>query len=278
MTFTFAPPVDRGYELRAYGTGTIKWGGNREVVEAGLLARRTFTRAGVGYRLAEVTRDVALAMDGERLESKLLDQLKRNRLTYVIGADGAFQRLEGARENLERMVPLLEGESKKSAEKRLAEGRFGDAERADWYATYEILAGQKLELDRDYWFHHAHPTDDGWAPHDVLFRVGPWDETPNGRLLRQRVAYVRSALLEIPGAVELTPRVRSRFDPAAPGPRASGYQITGNVSRLIDPATLTIWREQLYRREAHEIRPVEEVGITFVVEARLDFTLTPAAD
>jgi hypothetical protein len=133
VTFTFAPPIDRGYELRAYGTGTIKWGGNQEVVEAGLLARRTFTRAGVGYRLAEVTRDVALAMDGERLESKLLDQLKRNRLTYVIGADGAFQRLEGARENLERMVPLLEGESKKSAEKRLAEGRFGDAERADWY-------------------------------------------------------------------------------------------------------------------------------------------------
>lgn len=277
VTFTFAPPTDRVFEMRSYGTGTMKWGGNKEVIEVGLISHLRFVATASGYRLTDQTQDLAMAMDGRRVESKLLDVLRRHRLTWHLARDGRLERIEGARENFAAMIPLLEGESKKQAEQRLAEGRFGEDDVATWYESYEILAGQSLELDRDYWFRHARSTADGWVGYDVLFRLGPWEETPNGRRLRQRAAFVKSALVELPGAERLEPKVRTRFDPARPGPLASGYKITGNASRLIDPATLVVWREQLYRREEHEIRPVEEIGITFAVEERLDTTLNPVA-
>jgi len=278
VTFAFAPPTDRVLQLRSYGTGTMKWGGNKEVVEVGMIAHLRFVPTANGYRLTDQTQDLAMAMDGKRVESKLLDVVRRHRLTWILGRDGRLERIDGARENFAAMIPLLEGESKKRAEERLAEGKFGEDDVASWFETYEILAGQTLELDRDYWFRHARSTDDGWVAYDVLFRLGPWEETPNGRRLRQRVAFVPSAMVELPRAEKLTPVVRSHFDPTRPGALASGYKITGSASRLIDPATLLVWREQIYRREEHEIRPVEEVGITFAIEARLDTTLTPVAE
>jgi len=278
VTFAFAPPTDRVLQLRSYGTGTMKWGGNKEVVEVGMIAHLRFVPTANGYRLTDQTQDLAMAMDGKRVESKLLDVVRRHRLTWILGRDGRLERVDGARENFAAMIPLLEGESKKRAEQRLAEGKFGEDDVASWFETYEILAGQTLELDRDYWFRHARSTDDGWVAYDVLFRLGPWEETPYGRRLRQRAAFVPSALVELPRAEKLEPKVRSRFDPARPGELASGYKITGNASRLIDPATLLVWREQIYRREEHEIRPIEEVGITFAIEARLDTTLTPVAE
>lgn len=278
VTFAFAPPTDRAFELRSYGTGTTKWGGNKEVIEVGMISRLRFAPTAGGYRLTDQTQDLAIAMDGKRVESKVLDVVRRNRLTWYVGRDGRLERVEGARENFAAMIPLLEGEAKKRAEQRLAEGEFGGDEIATWFETCEVLAGQTLELDRDYWFRHARSTDDGWVVFDVLFRLGPWEETPHGRRLRQRAAFVSNARAELPQAVELAPKLRSRFDPARPGALARGYKITGNASRLIDPATLLVWREQVYRREEHEIRPVEEVGITFAVEARLDTTLTPVAE
>jgi len=278
VTFAFAPPTDRALELRAYGTGTMKWGGNKEVIEVGLISHLRFAPTASGYRLTDQTQDLAVAMDGKRVENEFLEVVRRHRLTWILASDGRLERIEGARENFAAMIPLLEGESKKQAEQRLAEGRFGEDDIATWYETYEILAGQALELDRDYWFRHARSTADGWVGYDVLFRLGPWEETPVGRRLRQRAAFVKSALVELPAAERIEPKIRSRFDPNKPGPLANGYKITGSASRLIDPATLLFYREQLYRREEHEIRPVEEIGITFAVEERLDSTLTPVAE
>jgi hypothetical protein len=277
VKFTFAPPVGRTLEMKAIGTGTIKWGGNKEVMSAGHRATHAWAKVDGGYRVTERTLEVALALDGKPVDSPMLAKLAENRLVYRAAANGALRSVDGPRENLQRILPLLEGESKKSAEKRLEENRFGDSERAGWFELVEILAGQTLELDRDYWLPSATTTDDGWARHEIVFRLGPWEETAHGRLLRWRGAFVRSALAEIPGAVRLAPKVRGLFDPEAPGDLATGYSITGNFSRLIDPATMTIYRDQVYRREAHEIKPVEAIGITFVVEERLDATYTPVA-
>jgi hypothetical protein len=263
--------------MKGIGTGTFKWGGNKETFSAGIRARQIWSRSGGGYRLVEQTEEVAFAIDGKPAKSAMAAKLAANRLAYVVAADGALVRVEGARENLERLLPLLEGESRKSAEKRLAEGRFGDGEAASWFDTIEILAGQTLELGRDYWYPAATTSDDGWVPHQILFRLGPWEETPVGRRLRIRGAFVRSALVEIPAAVRIAPRVRSRFDPERPGKLATGYTVTGNFSRLIDPATMSPHRDQLYRRLATEIRPDDSIGITFAVEERLDVTYLPLA-
>jgi len=256
----------------------MKWGGNKEVVEVGLHSRLRFVATSGGYKLTDQTQDLAMALGGKRVENERLDVLRRHRLTWNLRGDGALVRIDGAKENFAALIPLLEGESKKRAEERLAEGRFGEDDVATWYETYEILAGQTLELGRDYWFRHARSTEEGWIPYDVLFRLGPWEETPNGRRLRQRLAFVKSATIEIPAAERIRPKVRGSFDPEKPGKLVSGYKITGTASRLIDPATMLVWREQLYRREEHEIRPIEEIGITFAVEERLDSTLTPAAE
>jgi len=277
VTFAFAPPAGRSFEFREIGTLSFKWGAHVDTLAIGQRAHWSFAPDGAGFALVDATQELAMAKEGKPFSHPLLDAGAKSRTTYHLRSDGALQRIDGLRGDAERMVAALEGEAKQSAKKRLAEGRLGETERWLWFERVEILAGQRLELDRDYWFRSAMPSDDGWVPHQVLFRLGPWEETPHGRRLRIQLAYVADARATIPAAVELKPKVATRFDPAAPGKLLAGYEVKGNASRLVDPATGLVWREQTFRRESHVERPIEEIGITISVESRTDSTLTPLA-
>lgn len=277
VTFAFAPPTGASFEFREWGTIAYKWGAHVDTLAIGQRSGWTFAPEGSGLRLTEATQELAMAKEGKPFHHPLLEASAKSTTVYHLAADGALQRMDGLRSNTERVVAALEGEAKESAKKRLAEGRLGESERWLWFERFEILAGQTLELDRDYWFRTAAPSDDGWVAYQVLFRLGPWETTPAGRRLRVQLAYVADALATIPAAVELRPKIRTRFDPAAPGKVLTGYQIRGNASRLVDPATGLVWREQAFRRETHVERPVEEIGISISIEARTDFTLTPLA-
>jgi hypothetical protein len=277
VTFAFAPPLGQSFEVREVGTVAIKWGGNREEVTIGQRDHWTFSRSGNGLRLTDTTQELAMAKDGKPFQHPAVATAAQSGVVYHLGLDGRFERLVGSQRNAERMVAALEGEAKERAKQRLQEGRVGESEQFLWYERFEIFSGQTLELDRDYWFRCAWPSDDGWVPYQVLFRLGPWESTPAGRRLRVQLAYTQDALAAIPTAVELTPRVRTRFDPAKPGRTLKGYQYRGNATRLVDPATGLIWREQSFRRESHEERPIDELGITIALEVRTDFTLTPLA-
>lgn len=277
VTFTFAPPLGRTFEVREIGTVAVKWGAHNEEVAIGQRSHWRFARGGNGLTLIDSTQELAMAKGGKPFEHPALAAGAKASVEYRLGPDGRLDRLFGSQRNAERMVAALEGEAKESAKQRLAEGRSGESEQFLWYERFEILAGQTLELDRDYWFASAWPSDDGWVPHQVLFRLGPWEETPQGRRLRMQLAYVENATATIPGAIRLAPKVRSGFDPGRPGKLLTGYRLSGNANRLVDPATGLVWREQSFRRESHVERPVEEIGITIALEVRTDFALTPLA-
>jgi len=277
VTFAFAPPIGARFEVREYGTIAFKWGGHDDRIAIGQRAHWSFSRDGAGLRMTDATQELAIAKDGKPFEHPLLAAGAKSRVDFRLGADGALQRVDGTRGNAERMVAVLEGEAQESAKKRLGEGRHDESERWLWFERFEIYAGQTLDLDRDYWFRTAAPSDDGWVPYQVLFRLGPWETTPQGRRLRVQLAYVADAPAAIPAATEIRPKVRTRFDPARPGKLLSRYQYRGTATRLVDPATGLIWREQSFRRESHEERPIDELGITIAIEARTDFTLTSLA-
>lgn len=277
VTFAFAPPLDRSFEVREIGTVAVKWGAHNEEVAIGQRSHWRFARGANGLTLTDATQELAMAKGGKPFEHPALAAGAKAAVEYRLGPDGRLDRLVGSQRNAERMVAALEGDAKESAKKRLAEGRSGESEQFLWFERFEILAGQTLELDRDYWFPSAWPSDDGWVPHHVLFRLGPWEQQPQGRLLRVQLAYVQDAPATIPGAVRLAPRVRTRFDPERLGKVLTGFQLRGNATRLVDPVTGLVWREQTFRRESHVERPVEEIGITIALEVRTDFTLTPLA-
>lgn len=277
VTFAFAPPTTTILEVREYGTIAFKWGAHNDSVAIGQRTHWTFAREGAGLRLTDATQELALAKEGKPFEHPVVSAAAKSSVVYRLAADGALDRVEGVRANAERVVALLEGEAKESARKRLEEGRLGETERMLWFERFEIFAGQTLELGRDYWFRSASPSDEGWVRYQVLFRLGPWEETPAGRRLRVQLAYSQDALAAIPAAVELKPRVRTRFDPERAGRVLEGYQLRGNATRLVDPATGLVWREQSFRRESHEERPADEIGITLAIEARTDFNLSPLA-
>ena len=277
VAFAFAPPAGASFETREYGTLSFKWGAHVDTLAIGQRTTWTLAPEAGGLRLTAATQELAMAKEGKPFQHPILEAGARSRVTYHLAADGALLRMDGLRADRERVVAALEGEAKESAKKRLAEGRLGESERWLWFERFEILAGQTLELDRDYWFRSASPSDDGWIPYQVLFRLGPWETTPQGRRLRMQLAYVADALATIPAATEIRARIKTRFDPAKPGPLLRGYELRGNASRLVDPATGLVWREQSFRRESHVERPVEELGITIATEARTDFTLTPLA-
>lgn len=277
VTFGFAPPVDQRFELRDWGTLTIKWGGNRQEIAMGERASWTASRAGDGYRLDQRNLEVALAKDGKPHEEPLLKAVAQDRVVYTVARDGVLRSLDGLRRNAERRIALLEGDAKESAKKRLEERREGEFESWRWFDRHEIFLGQTLELDRDYWFRSAFPSDEGWIPMQVLFRLGPWEETPAGRRLRLNVAYTQNARALVPDAEEVRAKVRTRFDPTRADNLLKKVEIRGNSSRLVDPATGMLWRDQSFLRLAFEVRPIEEFGMTVALEIRTDFTLSPAA-
>lgn len=277
VTFAFAPPTGVTLEAREYGTVAVKWGAHNEEVAIGQRSHWRFARGAAGWTLTDATQELAMAKGGKPFEHPALVAGAKATIEYRLGPDGRLDRLVGSQRNAERLVAALEGEAKESAKKRLAEGRSGESEQFLWFERFEILAGQSLELGRDYWFPSAWPSDDGWVPHHVLFRLGPWEPAPQGRLLRVQLAYVADAPATIPGAVRLAPRVSTRFSPERMAKVLSGYQLRGNASRLVDPTTGLVWREQSFRRESHVERPIEEIGITIALEVRTDFTLSPLA-
>lgn len=277
VSFTFAPPLDATHEVREIGTVAVKWGAHNEEIAIGQRSHWRFARLASGFSLTDATQELAVAKGGKPFEHPAIAAGARASVEYRIGPDGRLDRLVGSQRNAERMVAALEGEAKESAKQRLQEGRTGESEQFLWYERFEILAGQTLELGRDYWFESAWPSDEGWVPHQVLFRLGPWEPTAQGRRLRVQLAYTQDALAAVPGAIRIEPRVATRFDPARLGKLLRGYQLRGNATRLVDPATGLVWREQSFRRESHVERPVEEIGITIALEVRTDFTLAPLA-
>lgn len=275
--FAFAPAAG-SYLQREIYTESARLGGIRQQIALGSEASvRISSEAGQVYILTRILR-AAAARDGKPSDAAMVAAMSGGETVHFVRPDGGLTKIDGMRRLFERLLPTIAGEERAALERRLRENRIEDRARAAWFETTEILAGQTLELERDYYFDSAHPTDDGWIRHQTLLRLGPWEKSTYGRFLRLRLAYVADAQAEVPGAQRIEPKVATSFAPARPGKIATGFTFSGNASRLVDPATLTVWRDQTLRQVRTRVAVSEEMALTVSSEERSDVTLEPAPD
>lgn len=276
VAFAFAPPAG-AYIQRELFVETAKVGGIQKRIslasESSLQVSQEGGRAFLLYRVHRA----AAARDGKPSDAAMVAAMTGGETVHIVRPDGVLARIDGLRRFTERLLPTLQGEERSALEKRLRENRLEDRTRSNWFENAEILAGQTLELGRDYFFDSAWPTDHGWIRHQTLLRLGPWEKTPHGRRLRLQLAYVADARSEVPGAVRLQPKVATAWNPVAPGKPAKGFTISGNASRLVDPATLLVWKDQSVRRVRNRLEVSEEMALTISSEEKSDITLEPAA-
>lgn len=274
VTFAFAPPAGAVFVQREIFVETARLGGIQQRIsmasEVSLEVAREAGRPALHYRVERA----AAARDGKPSDAAMVAAMTGAETVNILHADGVLVRVDGMRRLFERVLATTTGEERSALEKRLRENRIEDRLRANWFETTEILSGQTLELDRDYYFDAAWPTDEGWIRHQTLLRLGPWEETAHGRRLRLKLAYVADARTEVPAAERLLPRVSTAF---APGRPAKGFTISGSASRLVDPATLLVWKDQSVRRVRNRLEVSEELAITVSSEEKSDITLEPAA-
>nr|AGC72416.1 hypothetical protein [uncultured bacterium A1Q1_fos_2037] len=276
VTFAFAPPPGTSYRQREIFIETARLGGvQRRVSLASEVSVDISHEAGRYFLRYRIDR-AAAARDGKASDAAMVAALAGGETVNIVRPDGVMAKIDGLRRLHERLLPTLPAEERAALTRRLRESRLEDRSRAAWFEATEILAGQTLELGRDYFFDAAWPTDEGWIRHQTLLRLGPWEPTPHGRRLRLQLAYVDDAREDLPAAVRLEPRSPGGFAPAAPGRIARGFRIAGNASRLVDPSTLLVWRDQTVRQIRNRVEVSEELAVTVSSEEKTDITLEPA--
>ncbi len=276
VLFAFAPVTDGNFVQREIYVETGRVGViQKQVSMASESSLRISREAGRIFLWNRIER-VAEARDGKPFDDPMIRAMTGAEIVHIVRPDGGLARIDGLRRLTERLLSTLHGEERGQLERRMRENRLEDRTRASWFDATEILAGQTLDLDRDYFFDSAWPTDEGWIRHQTLVRLGPWEATPRGRLLRVKSAYVADARAAVPSAGRLQPRIHTAFKPALPGPIAKGYTLVGNASRLVDPATMTIWRDQSSRQIRTQMRMSEEMSVTVSTEESTDITLESA--
>ncbi|MEO7795562.1 MAG: hypothetical protein ABIV06_12400, partial [Thermoanaerobaculia bacterium] len=201
VSFSFAPPAGSAYVQREIYVETTKLGAIQQRItlasEVSLRVSQAGGRSLLSYRIERA----AAARDGKPSDEAMVAVMTGAETVNFVRPDGALTKIDGLRRLTERLLPTAHAEERTALEKRLRENRIEDRTRANWFETTEILAGQKLELGRDYFFDSSWPTDEGWIPYQTLLLLGPWEETPHGRRLRVHLAYVADALAEVPGAL-----------------------------------------------------------------------------
>ena len=277
VSFLFAPAAGN-YLQREIHTESARLGGIQQKISLGSESSVRISReAGQIYVLTRILR-AAAARNGKPSDEAMVAAITGGETVHFVRPDGVLTRIDGIRRLFERILPTLPADERAALERRLRENRLDDRARANWFESTEILAGQVLELDRDYYFDSAYPTDEGWIRHQTLLRLGPWEKSTYGRFLRLKLAYVADARAEIPGARRIEPKVPTTFSPARPGRIAAGFTFSGNASRLVDPSTLTVWRDQNLRQIRTRVEISEEMALTVSSEERSDVTLEPAPD
>ena len=274
VVFRFAPPIGSSFVSRELQETELRIGATREKHTTAILSTISLQREGGMIYIAHRFDQIAGAKEGEKFETPpQVEAMKGSRIVHVLRPDGSLQRVDGYAAIAAKALPKMKPKARESLQKMIDEGRQDARDRAGWFEL-EMLIEQTLDLDRDYWFPSAWSDEEGWTRHDTLLRLGPWVDHPGaGRLLTVQLAYVEDAVAVIPGAIRLSSRIASRFDPLKPGKIARGQKFEGSASWLIDPRSCVVWKIQTFRKVSQPIQVNSDIGLTLVTEQRATKTL-----
>ncbi len=140
-----------------------------------------------------------------------------------------------------RRCQSMTGETRRSFEKYMAEGRQDDRDRPPGSRSRSCSARRWSSIATT-GSRPRGPTSPAGSPITPSCVWDPGSTSPRGRLLKVHLAYVANAAAAVPGATHLVPKVLSRFNARQPGTLGPKLKLEGAATWLMDPATAVVWR------------------------------------
>lgn len=259
--FQFAPPDGTVFtESIATAQTTEVADGRSGATTSELILERRVARTKTGYEVVETVTGGSSRSSHQELDRQMLAALKGKRLTYLVDVNGHLTDLIGTEEVLEELRRTAPADVAAMVANAFTKEKMLAAARAEWRTRVENYLG------------HSAATGSGWLARDSYL-------LPNGELVDYYTA-VKVLGTETTGGRECV-RVEYRLgrDPkafedflgesyaAAVAGRqalASVVTVSGGGHRLLDPATLLCYGEELERTFGNLTMTMPEVGAMLI--------------
>lgn len=262
VTFQFAPPLGTKFRLVQKQTrARLVDGQPPQIDEAESTSVGRFTRQGSDHVLALEPQLASLRRNGQPLDDPVAAALGRLRLSYVIDKTGQARHVHGfggIETSLQRSLPPAVAAALAGA---VSEGALVAKEKVEWDARYAGYAGRSFEIGAPFDERATYGLPGGGQlEYRVRTTLAGWEPCAAGQCVR--VEQVFDTVAEAAAPVQsLSERIAAAVKSAgpatvtasggvnAPSAAAAGHgpQLTGRLSRLIDPATMRIYAETVAR-------------------------------
>jgi hypothetical protein len=271
--FSFNPPSGTTFiqTLKATKLSLTDQGiGRNDVSE--LTARVTMSRTPTGWTVVAVPESFEMTRNDRKVDHPILSALSNVTVTYALDSNGQLLSVSGYREVLDKIRATLPPGAADRLGSFLDEDALLQKERTDWNGRIGDYIGQTAEVGES-WTSESDfqlPTGDTIRFH-TLTKIGAEEECDDHRCVRIEFSY-SSRAEGLPGLMET---IKDSLSLGSNAPISSEGDttevLTGGGYRLIDPKTMLVYSEEIWR--TMKISTTEPGGgkTTMTVEERREY-------
>jgi hypothetical protein len=256
-TFRFAPPDATSYIETVSTVQVLDFGGGRtSATKSELEIERRVARTADGYTLTEMVTGGSSETSLQEVDQAVLAAMKGKPVTYIVEADGRLVDVTGTEAVLEAVRKALPPEIAAIAAKAFTKEAMLAAARADWGARTEGLIGRSAAPGSAWMVTDSYLLPNGdLVEHYTALKVAG-TETAGGR------EWVRLEYRLGRDPDEFRDFLGESYVSAAAGKQALAGSVTvsGGGYRLVDPATLLCYGEELERKFGNVTMSAPGVG------------------
>lgn len=242
--------------------------------ESESLTEGSFRRIGNQFEYQPRIVTMSMRRNGVAVNDPTLPLLTGLQVTYVISAEGeatAIRGFDGFDTLLKsRLPPQIAAALAPLINERVLVQR----ETAEWNARYAEFAGGKFRIGEviDADAPQTLPTGETLR-YTVRTSFPRWESCPAGRCVRIEQIYESDATALAQTAARLTGQLMAGTSQPAPAAPAAA-QISGSLTRLIDPQTMLIYTEQVRRTLTMRVQLPDRGLVPMVQEESRTYTYT----
>lgn len=252
VSFRFAPPTPADFTVTVVGTKTKEMGKlGTTTDETVAKASMNLRRAGSGYTLASKPLSFLMKRDGREVKHPLFAVLGDISTTLKIDAKGKATAISGFENLTDKMKQMMPPELFKAIAQSVNAQALEAKELAEWQGRVGYLVGQEFEIGAGYVSESEFPLPNGrTVPFFTKLKAAEFVTVAGKRCVRIEFQYNSNPQAFAGFASEVMEGVSKLADPSDQtkmSVKQTYVSISGEGSRVIDPATMFIYSEKTSR-------------------------------
>jgi len=253
ITFRFAPLDGGSYVQRVDITRSKNLAARATQIDESSTRTRVSTyKTESGWRVVHEPISAVARRNGQTVTNPIVDLLSKTVVTYRLDGDGHIQHVDGYVRLIERLREQLPAEMVEKLEQVLSVESLEAKDKAEWDSRFGDFIGLTVEVGESIAASAPFVLPDGTT---IMYRVTTrfvrFEPCGEARCVRVEQVYDSQAdavaQLSERVAGELVEDIAALPPPADARRQATTGSITGKVSRLVDPSTMLIHREEVER-------------------------------